>query len=301
MDKRDDKIGRLNILLGVALVSGAAIAISAPPLANSLIWTAPGAEMATLSSQPLSCIEDGPNGPQAQYGRALFNTPLLLGGQAAKAGLNCNSCHISGRDNPHFLMPHLSAGPGTADVTSSFFGEMRGNGQFDPVKIPDLVQPGKIPRDPSSRALEGFIRNLIVEEFSGHEPSAATLSALAAYVRAIRSCDGREARTLEDQLTLISVAVEGAAAMAKAEESSTADLLIAAARHQLGLIDERYAFPQLKRERTMVRNASVSLQTAADLSKWQSDFDANVVPKLRRAEAKSAYNRAVLEQALAQK
>ena len=286
-------------------MSGAALAASAlpfaSPVARSLVWTEKGAEFKTLSSQPTSCLAKGPDAAQVQYGRALFNTPSLLGGQAAKAGLNCNSCHISGRDNPHFVLPQLSGVPGTADVSSSFFSSARGNGKLDPVKIPDLAMPGKISRDPSSDTLERFIRNLVVEEFSGHEPSKTTLSALAAYVRAIRNCEAgpeREPHRLEDQLTLISASVDGAANMAKAGESSTANLLIAAARHQLGLIYERYGARGLKREQAMLLKSSIDLQTTTDLPKWQADFDRNVAPALRQAESKSAYNPAILKKLL---
>ncbi len=304
MDQGHDKIGQLRLLFGLALISGAAIAASAPPLAQSLIWTEKGAEVEALSSQPTSCLADDANAAQVQYGRALFNTPLLLGGQAAKAGLNCNSCHISGRDNPHFFLPHLSDAPGTADVTSSFFSATRGNGKFDPVKIPDLAKPGKVSRDSSSGALEGFIRKLIVEEFSGHEPSKATLSALADYVRAIRNCEGRsdhQGRRLDDQLALVTTAVDGAAAMGKAEENNTADLLITAARHQLGLIDERYALPRFTRERVMLREASTRLQVADDLAKWKADFSSKLVPLLRNGEARSLYNIVQLKKAILQR
>ena len=199
------------------------------------------------------------------------------------------------------MLPQLSSVPGTADVSSSFFSAARGNGTFDPVKIPDLAMPGKISRNPSSDTLETFIRNLVVEEFSGHEPSKTTLSALAAYVRAIRNCEAgpeRAPHSLEDQLTLISASVDGAANMAKAGESSTADLLIAAARHQLGLIYERYGARGLKREQKMLLKASMSLQTANDMAKWPADFDRNVAPALRQAEARSAYNPAILKKML---
>ena len=298
-------------MLWLGLLSGAALAASAlpsaPPFARSLVWTEKGAEFETLSSQPISCLAKGTNPASVQYGRALFNTPTLLGGQAAKAGLNCNSCHISGRDNLHFMLPQLSSVSGTADVSSSFFSAARGNGKFDPVKIPDLAMPGKISRDPSSDKLERFIRNLVVEEFSGHEPSKTTLSALAAYVRAIRNCEGSpergphrlEDQRLEDQLALISSAVDGAANMAKAGEYGTADLLIAAARHQLGLIHERYGARGLKRQQKMLLKSSIDLQTTTDLPKWQADFDRNVAPALRQAESKSAYNPAILRKLLA--
>ncbi|NJS15549.1 MAG: hypothetical protein HC788_14335, partial [Sphingopyxis sp.] len=134
--------------------------------------------------QPAACVSD--ISVDAQAGEALFNSPSLLGGQAAKGGLSCASCHVNGRGNRHFVMTGVSDAPGTADVTNSFFSPARGNGRFDPVVIPDLALPGKVARDPAAAALEPFIRTLIVEEFSGSEPTPAMLGALAAYVRAVR-------------------------------------------------------------------------------------------------------------------
>ena len=99
-----------------------------------------------------------------EVGRAAFGTPVLLGGQAARAGLSCESCHRAGRGNPDFQFPGASGAPGTADVTLSLFSSHRGNGVHDPKAIPDLsgprdrlkVAPGDLPK---------FIRGLIVEEF----------------------------------------------------------------------------------------------------------------------------------------
>ena len=292
------------------------MAASAPPLARSLVWTTPGAEFETLGSQPRACLSNEDDA-LLQSGRALFNAPLLLGGQAAKAELSCNSCHVAGRDNPHFFLPSLSSAPGTADVTSSFFSAARGNGTFDPVEIPDLAHPGKISRDPASAALEAFIRDLVVEEFSGDEPDKATLAALARYVRAIRVCEGADdkqtvPRTLDDQLSLIRNAVDGAVSMANAGEEGTARLLLTAARHQLGLIDERYAERRLKAQRKMLRNASRDLQEMSELpdfkaslpaaiAKWKSKFASKLLPALRNKEARSYYNQNRLEKALLQR
>jgi hypothetical protein len=273
---------------------------------ETLRWTTPGAELEVLSSQPSACLSHDPQeGPMVQAGQALFNTPSLLGGQAAKAGLSCASCHVNGRDNPHFLLSGVSDGPGTADVTNSFFSAARGNGKFDPVPIPDLAAPGKVARDPEAKALAPFIRTLIVEEFAGHEPTPATLEALATYVRAIQTCPGGDSRqvprTLEDQLGLIQAAVLGAVEMVGRGDRPTARALIAAARHQLGLVSERYAGPGLKRERAALLEASRQLQEMADtpatpekfakaVADWSMHFDKNVGERLVRKEKQSLYN-----------
>ncbi|HJS12377.1 hypothetical protein [Sphingopyxis sp.] len=262
-------------------------------------WTAPGSEQALLSEQPATCLAS--DTPLVRGGRALFGTPTLLGGQAAKAGLSCASCHINGRDNPHFLLAGVSAAAGTADVTNSFFSAARGNGRFDPVVIPDLAMPGKVARDPDTHALEGFIHTLIVEEFGGQEPTPAMLDALAAYVRAVRPCpvETKASRRLGDQLAAIDDGVAGAELMAERADPQGARLAIASMRHQLGLIAERYSGPRLAREREGLLAASRALQAIGEddaarigpaLARWKGDFDTGLAKRLRRAEGRSLYD-----------
>lgn len=243
-------------------------------------------------------------------GEALFNSPALLGGQAAKAELSCAACHRNGRSNPDFQMPHLSGAPGSADVTNSFFGPARANAHFDPVPIPDLAMPGKVLRAPGDPALPRFIRALVVEEFSGTEPSSAVLEALSAYVRSVGPCpagaEATEPRRLSDQLRLIGLAVVGAEAAR--DDPVLRRQLIAAARHQLGLIDERYAgHAALRRDllaasRDLTRvgdDATDAPGWTAALRKWYSGFAAGLVPRLQRHERASRYDPAVLRRALA--
>jgi len=273
-----------------------------PPAFEQLRWTEPGAEYALLSEQPSACLAS--EDPLVRSGRALFGTPTLLGGQAAKAGLSCESCHINGRGNPHFLLSGVSAGPGTADVTNSFFSAARGNGRFDPVAIPDLAEPGKVSRDAQAKALEPFIRNLVVEEFGGEEPTPAMLDALAAYVRAIGRCDPdtRRGRNVGDQLRSIDDAMTGAALMTERGDRAGGRLSIAAMRHQLGLIAERYPG-----RRADLLSASHTLQMIGErdtvdlpaLRRWKNDFDKGLVQGLRRDEGRSLYDRARLQRALA--
>jgi len=292
------------------------IAASGPsPFAGALRWTAPGAEWAVLAQQPRQCsraaaaASDSP--PAIAAGEALFNSPALLGGQASKAGLSCAACHLSGRDNPHFLMPQLSGASGTADVTNSFFGPQRANGRFDPVAIPDLAMPGKVSRAADRPDLARFIHNLVVEEFSGAEPSAATLDALAAYVRTIGRCpaagdDQAQPLRLADQLRLIDQSIAGARAVG-GDDRALRRQLIAAARHQLGLIDERYAAARHAALRRDLVAASRDLARIGDgdtgwrpaLDKWHARFAAKLVPRLRQREAVSLYDPAHLRRALA--
>lgn len=278
-------------------------------MSRTLQWTAPGAEWVVLAEAPRACpradVVAATDPATRAAGEALFNSPALLGGQAAKAELSCAACHRGGRGNPHFRMPQLSGAPGTADVTNSFFGPVRANAHFDPVPIPDLAMPGKVSRAPGDGALPRFIRTLVVEEFSGAEPSPAMLDALAAYVRSIGPCpvgtEASEPRRLADQLRLIELAITGAAA-------AEGDPLlrrqsIAAARHQLGLIDERYARPGLTGLRRRLLAASLDLvrldDGAGTLRKWHARFAADLAPRLQRHERLSLYDPAVLRRALA--
>lgn len=262
-------------------------------------WTAPGSELALLTEQPATCLAS--DTPLVRSGRALFAVPTLLGGQAAKAGLSCASCHINGRANPHFLLAGVSAVPGTADVTNSFFSAARGNGRFDPIVIPDLAMPGKVSRGTDARALEAFMRNLIVEEFGGREPTPAMLDALAAYVRAVRACPGEQsvARRLGDQLSAIDDGVAGAQLMIDRADLQGAALSIAAMRHQLGLIAERYSGTGLAGEHEELLVASRALQAIGDgnparigpaLDRWKAEFEEGLAKRLRRAEYRSLYD-----------
>ena len=291
--------------VALALAVPAAPAAAPPPF-ETLRWTAPGAELAVLTTQPAACL--GSASVEIQAGEALFNSPRLLGGQAAKAGLSCAGCHVNGRDNAHFLMAGVSDRAGTADVTHSFFGAARGNGRFDPVRIPDLARPGKVSRDSADGVLESFVRALIVDEFAGREPTPAMLAAIAAYVRAIAPCpdgDPPVRRALDDQLRLTVSALRGAIGMARRGDGAAARALLAAARHQLGLIAERYPAPAFGVERRDLLAASRALADlegkAAEgdgfttaLSTWRAAFENGLARRLRRHEARSLYNPANL-------
>lgn len=284
------------------------MAASPSDVLQSLWWTAPGHEMVAATKQPSACLSYSETDAKMVYaGQALFNTPALLGGQAAKANISCASCHANGRDNPHFFVQGLSKEPGTADVTSAFFSLARANAVADAAHIPDLAQPGKISRADNDPALERFIRTLIVEEFSGKEPSATTLSALAHYVRSIRNCEGGglQSRSVRDQIALIDAAFEG---LQRPSDAATTQLLIRTVRHQLGLINERYPGARFAAQRQALLNSSRHLETlgeesdialrAVALAVWHDDFKADFVPGLIAAERHSLYNERVFSTAL---
>ena len=318
--------GRLRLRLrrgrrAAAMDPGRALArfLSAPPLAllpaaagpdlplREALWLAPEALYRSLSREPAHCFvrpADPAERRRAAIGRAAFGAPLLLGGQAARAGLSCASCHRNGRGNPDFLFPGLSGPSGTADVTASLMSSHRGDGRFNPRPIPDLGGPRaalKVPQDRAKRALEAFIRGLVVEEFDGPEPSAAVLDGLAAYVRALRpeGCGRGERRiSLASRLAL----VDDAAALGLAETGETRRLLLAAARSHLAAIDERFTVAGGGPARAVLRDADRELRAlrsgGGDARAWRRQWPA-WKRKLLRLERHSLFDPKRLRTSLA--
>jgi hypothetical protein len=257
-----------------------------------------------LLDQPATCLD--PAAPDiAAIGEALFNAPGLLGGQAERAGLSCAGCHANGRRSAAFFLDGISGEPGTADISSSFFALPRANSAFDPKPIPDLALPGRISR--SAGTLEPFLRGLIVEEFSGAEPSPAALEALAAYVRAVRACPDAESerKTLGSDLRLALSSVDAALSMLERGEQRTAGILVKGARSRLGLIEERMAGKQLASIRRQLLRVSMELAQADGkpdlLAQWRERFLERTMPLLVRNEPRSLYNSGQVERWLAQR
>ncbi len=292
----------------VAALCGAAVAQAADkPVIRALSWIAPGQAYGALSAEPAGELKlshiVADKDQNIAIGRALFETPTLLGGQAAKAGLSCGSCHTNGRDNPHFQFPGVSGTPGTADVTHSFFSSNRGDGTFNPVKIPDLAKPGKISRAPDQQELEKFVRALIVEEFDGEDPGDFTLFALSSYIRALCDNCGKTMRPVTvsrqlDRVQQVLMLLEPGKGVLSVEVQH---LLVASARHQLGLIHERYVAPDLSRQRKALKNLSFELmQLQQSLAKKPGEYQPQLSEvregfvtlrkDLVRLESRSLYN-----------
>jgi cytochrome c peroxidase len=121
-------------------------------------------------------------------GDLAFNAPALLGGVARQAGISCGTCHVNGAANPKFFIPGLSRHAGTFDTTGPLFNPKADNGFFDPVRIPSLRGARYLApygNDGRIASLRDFVRNVIVNEFAGPEPPAATLDAIVAYIQDI--------------------------------------------------------------------------------------------------------------------
>jgi hypothetical protein len=259
-------------LAAAALLLGAAGAAGLVRL-HPARWLAPGADpVAALGSSPTECLAR-PADPEAAYlvelGRTAFRTPMLLGGQAARAGLTCESCHQAGRRNPDFFFPGLSGAPGTADVTSALFSSHRDDGIDNPRPIPDLSGPKaalKVPQGPGTAALQSFIHGQITEEFDGAEPPPAVLQGLAAYVRALdpRACPAEARRPLRvaDQVEEARRAVRAGQAALDRRDPEAAALMIQGARWRLGLIYERFDEPTAQGARAELAAADLDLAAA---------------------------------------
>jgi hypothetical protein len=259
-------------LLAAAAVLGAA----GPDLSviHAARWLAPGADRArALGSISTECLKP-PTDADAVYwvevGRAAFRSPLLLGGQAARAGLACDSCHQNGRNNPDFFFPGVSGAPGTA-TRAALLSSHPADGIDHPKPIPNLSGPKaslKQNQDPAAAALEPFIHGLVTGEFDGAEPPPAVIKGLAAYVRAL-SPDACPDRTREPLTAAVYIDNSRRAARASLAalgrgDTDTAAFLAEAARSPLGLIYERYDQPGADAARAALHAADLELAAAAE-------------------------------------
>jgi len=305
------------------LILVAAGAVAAAPIGSplhALRWVAPGADGARiLTERPAECLAR-PRSPDDSYlvevGRAAFRTPLVLGGGAARAQVECETCHRNGRTNPDFDLPGLSGAPGTADVTSFVFSPKRGDHVDDPRLIPDLGGPKaalKVSQAVGSPALERFIHGLVTEEFDGAEPPPAVLAGLAAYVRALSpsACPSAatEPLTAADDVENSRRAVRaGLAALARGD-APTALTMVGAARSVLGDLAERYSAPGLKADVAGLRVADLDLAAIlADIRRGDPGARLGLETWMGRSgiwakaliadERRSYYDRAALAQAI---
>src|SRR5262249_23877361 len=121
-------------------------------------------------------------------GDAAFSSPTILGGTARQAGISCSTCHINGASNPKFYIPGLSTRPGNFITTGPLFNAKANNRLLDPVTIPSLRGARFLaPYGHNGRtsSLGDFVRNVIVNEFAGPEPSPAIVDAIVVYIQDI--------------------------------------------------------------------------------------------------------------------
>src|SRR3954453_22233149 len=270
---------------------------------------------ADLTHEPPECrspSHDAALRRSEEIGRIAFRAPLLLGGQAARAGLSCAACHRNGRTNTHFHFPGLSADAGTADVTASLMSSHRGDGIFNPKAIPDLAgDPAKfkVSRDGSKDDLKKFIHGLVTQEFDGPEPPPTVLDGLAGYVRSLSksACIGpaTTAIRLRPMLEDVEEAVRLAEQSYADHDQATARLLIGAARSMLGTIDERFQVDGGQSVRIVLREADMDLKAielpdtapAASFDNWRSRWPERE-QRLLAAEPRSLFSERMIRRQL---
>ena len=124
----------------------------------------------------------------SNLGNLAFNSPLILGEAARKAHVSCSTCHVNGASNPKLFIPGLSTRPGNFDTTGSLFNPKADNRVLDPVTIPSLRGARFLApygHDGRTASLRDFVRNVIVNEFAGPEPTAQILDAIVVYIEDI--------------------------------------------------------------------------------------------------------------------
>lgn len=317
MDRGRPFAAFLRALAPVFLACGGAAASTPFPIREAN-WLVPAQRLHLLTTRPEECVpEDPPDIVSLVYGTVAFRDPMLLGGQAARAGLSCMSCHRGGRGNPGFQFPGLSGAPGTADVTSSLMSSHRGDGFANPKPIPDLTFAMPKVSRVDERGLENFIRGLIVEEFDGEPPSPVILKGLATYVRALdpKACASRHDQPyrLANALTDYFLALGAAVTALVDRDGETALVMLRGARSTLGGIDARYQGPGLEASRAALDEAAQALAvvqqglrdggdiaSAADSVRERWIATRRWAAPLIRDEDRSLYNPKLLKAALAQ-
>lgn len=183
-----------------AIVAGGlmALAIATSPVAAAPVISRDaalpvGSELnEELLNRPTELFAAEPAGGKRSYlfnlGDMLFSSAAIFGGKARDAGMSCNSCHQQGASNPNLFVPGLSKKPGTFDTSGALFNAKADNSVFDPVTVPSLRGSKYLApygHDGRIASLREFIRNVVVNEFAGPEPSGQVLDALVAYVNDI--------------------------------------------------------------------------------------------------------------------
>ena len=121
-------------------------------------------------------------------GNLAFSSPGILGGVARQAGMSCETCHVNGAGNARLFMPKMSTRPGNFDTTGPLFNPKADNLVLDPVRIPSLRGARYLApygNDGRMASLRDFVRNVIVNEFAGPEPSPVIVDGIVAYIQDI--------------------------------------------------------------------------------------------------------------------
>ncbi|HVZ53160.1 MAG TPA: cytochrome c peroxidase [Pseudolabrys sp.] len=189
MQRLLERTSRTATALAMLVVLGAGPAWSSPIVAKEGVLP-PGTELnEDPLDQPTELFGFEMAGGKRSYlfnlGDMLFSSAGIFGGPAQKAGISCNTCHQQGAGNAKLYVPGLSSRPGNFDTSGALFNPKADNGLFDPVTPPSLRGAkylGPYGHDGRMASLRDFVRNVIVNEFAGPEPSPQVLDALVTYI-----------------------------------------------------------------------------------------------------------------------
>jgi cytochrome c peroxidase len=144
------------------------------------------------AEQPRELFRSEQNGAKRSYlvnlGDMAFSSPEIFGGPARQAGMSCESCHVNGAGNARLFVPGMSTHPGNFDTTGPLFNPKADNGVLDPLTPPSLRGARFLApygHDGRLASLRDFVRNVIVNEFAGAEPTPELLDGLVAYIQDI--------------------------------------------------------------------------------------------------------------------
>lgn len=258
---------RSDAALVAILLALTPLAAAAQSAADQIRWLPPGSDIAVDKlERPRERADRG--GFYVELGRLAFRSPLILGGNARRAGLSCDSCHVNGHGNAQFFIPGLSDAPGRVDVSHGLWNPLAEDDIANPKAIPDLHGVRTKPRlgsDGRFASVREFVRHAIVVEFAGDEPAPWLLDALVAYLRALAPVpaggDAVETVTLAGDLVAIARHIEVLERAVADERAELADPVIDMIRGRLGPVHAR--FPNSEAARAVLERWAHDLQRVA--------------------------------------
>jgi len=239
---------RRALAIAVAFLSacGADRTSADSPLPEIVRWAHKDTSLTELlTTEPAECLRETQDATARQrlvLGRTAFRSPYLLGGQAARRGFSCHSCHTNGQINAHFFVEGMSGAPGTADVTNFHFSKTLGDNVFNPKPIPSLATLSDPTNIQERQTREKFILRLIEQEFDGATPPDSLKTALVSYVQALdlQTCESdmqSGQKMLEHRLHIID---EHFALWVDLNQTDNAEFVTKSLRAELGRLHRRF-------------------------------------------------------------
>ena len=177
----------------VLLIVAAAHGVAAFPVNGDQTVLPAGSELnEDALNVPREIFKSEASGGHKSYlinlGDMAFGSPYIFGGAARQAGMSCATCHTNGALNAKLYVPGMSTRPGNFDTTGPLFNPKADDGVLNPVTVPSLRGArylGPYGHDGRMGSLRDFVRNVIVNEFAGDEPTPKIVDAITAYIQDI--------------------------------------------------------------------------------------------------------------------